>query len=57
MARNKELEDGLKMMAEDFRLPGGGRMKLSRLVAKHLGWFEAAQRRRRTQGCRGNRRI
>ncbi|MDU0954219.1 MAG: hypothetical protein E6614_02420 [Bradyrhizobium sp.] len=45
MAKNKELEAGLKAMAEDFHLPGGGRMKLSRLVDEHLGWFAAAERR------------
>lgn len=45
MTSNKELEAGLKAMAEDFHLPGGGRMKLSRLAADHLGWFHAAERR------------
>jgi hypothetical protein len=33
MVDNKELESGLKAMAEDFHLPGGGHKKLSRLVA------------------------
>lgn len=45
MANNKELEAGLSEMAEDFHLPGGGQMKLSRLVAEHLDWFDAAERR------------
>lgn len=45
MANNKELEAGLKAMKEDFDLPGGGRKKLSQLVAGHLRWFDAAQRR------------
>jgi hypothetical protein len=45
MARDKELETGLRRMSEDFYLPGGGRMKLSRLVAEHLGWFDVAERR------------
>lgn len=45
MVSNKELETGLKAMAEDFHLPGGARKKLSRLVAGHLWWFEAAERR------------
>jgi hypothetical protein len=45
MARNSELESGLRTMAEDFHLPAGGRMKLSRLVAEHLDWFDAAERR------------
>jgi hypothetical protein len=45
MVDNKELESGLKPMAEDFRLPGGGHKKLSRLVAGHMHWFDAAERR------------
>ena len=45
MASNKELEAGLKAMAADFRLPADGRLKLSKLVAGHLHWFEAAERR------------
>lgn len=45
MTNNKVLEAGLSAIAEDFHLPGGGRKKLSRLVAGHLGWFDAAERR------------
>jgi hypothetical protein len=45
MANNKELEAGLRAMTEDFHLPGGGRMKLSQLVGRHLHWFDAAERR------------
>jgi hypothetical protein len=45
MADNKELESGLKAMAEDFLLPGGGHKKLSQLVAGHMHWFDAAGRR------------
>lgn len=45
MANNKELEAGLRKIAENFHLPGGGQMKLSRLVAEHLDWFDAAERR------------
>jgi len=45
MANNKELEAGLRAMTEDFHLPGGGRKKLSQLVAGHLHWFDAAERR------------
>lgn len=45
MTSNKELETGLRAIAEDFHLPGGGRKKLSRLVAGHLAWFDAAERR------------
>lgn len=45
MASNKELEAGLKAMLEDYHLPAGGRKKLSQLVAEHLAWFDAAERR------------
>jgi hypothetical protein len=45
MVDNKELESGLKAMAEDFHLPGGGHKKLSQLVASHMHWFDAAERR------------
>lgn len=45
MVSKKELETRLKLMAEDFHLPGGGRMKLSRLVVRHLWWFDAAEQR------------
>ena len=45
MLSNKELEAGLKAMTEDFHLPNGGRKRLSRLVASHLWWFDAAERR------------
>lgn len=45
MASSKELQAGLKAMAEDFHLPGGGRMKLSKLIARHLAWFDVAERR------------
>jgi hypothetical protein len=45
MVSNKELEAGLKAMAEDFHLPGGARKRLSRLVAGHLWWFDAAEQR------------
>jgi hypothetical protein len=45
MISNKELEAGLKAMAEDFHLPGGARKKLSRLAAEHLWWFDAAEQR------------
>lgn len=45
MISNKELEAGLRAMAEDFHLPGGGRKKLSRLVVGHMWWFDAAEQR------------
>lgn len=45
MAINSDIEGRLRAIVEDFRLPGGGLMKLSRLVANHLDWFEAAEAR------------
>jgi hypothetical protein len=45
MASNKELEVGLKVMVEDYHLPGGGRKKLSQLVGGNLAWFDSAERR------------
>lgn len=39
------LEAGPAIMAENFRFPCGGQMMLSRLVARHLDWFDAAERR------------
>lgn len=45
MTGNKEIESGLKAMARDFQLPGGGRKKLVRLIAEYLWWFEAAEER------------
>ena len=45
MVTIKELEAGLKAMAEEFHLPGGARKKLSRLVMGHLWWFDAAEQR------------
>jgi hypothetical protein len=45
MSRNSTLEAGLKRIADDYHLPGGGRKKLSQLVAEHLDWFDAAEKR------------
>src|SRR5215471_9278834 len=49
MVDNKELESGLKAMAEDFHLPGGGHKKLSQLVAGHDQGFDRrrGERKRR----------
>src|SRR5215472_12949584 len=52
MVDNKELESGLKAMAEDFHLPGGGHKKLSQPVAGHMHWFDAAERRGMGWLCR-----
>ena len=45
MPTRKEIEAGLKAIAEDFNLPGGGQKKLARLVEDHLGWFDAVEAR------------
>jgi hypothetical protein len=45
MATSKEIEAGAKAIAEDLRLPGGGLKKLARVIADHLGWFDAAEAR------------
>jgi hypothetical protein len=42
---SKEIEAGLKAISEDFNLPGGGQMMLSRLVQDHLGWFDVVEAR------------
>jgi hypothetical protein len=45
MAKKSDLETGLRTMAEDFVLPGGGHVKLARLVTMHLNWFDTATER------------
>jgi hypothetical protein len=45
MAKKSELEAGLEAMAQDFVLLGGGRLRIARLVANHLNWFDAAEAR------------
>jgi hypothetical protein len=45
MVTNKELEAGLKAIAEDFRLPGGDGRSCRLLVTGHLAWFDTAERR------------
>lgn len=42
MARKSALEAGLEAMAQDFALPGGGKLKIARLVRAHLDWFDLA---------------
>ena len=42
MAGKSELEAGLEAMARDFVLPGGGKLKVARLVSTHLDWFDLA---------------
>jgi hypothetical protein len=45
VATSKEIEAGLKAITEDFNLPGGGQMMLSRLVQDHLCWFDVVEAR------------
>jgi len=45
MCRNKSIELELGALQLDFYLPGGGKMKLARLVRRHLSWFAAAEHR------------
>ena len=47
MARpgDKELVEGAKAIAEDLKLPGGGSVKLARIIDRHLDWFDAARAR------------
>jgi len=40
-----EIEAGAKVVAEDFRLPGGGQKKLAKVVGDHLAWFDAVEAR------------
>lgn len=47
---NKQIEAGVKAIAEDMAIPGGGRKKLARLVANHLDWFDAVEARGLTWG-------
>ncbi len=45
MAKNKDLESGARIVAEDFKLPGGRRKAVAKLVKDHLSWFDAAKAR------------
>lgn len=47
MARSgdKELLGGAKAIAEDVKLPGGGSVKLARIIDRHLEWFDTARAR------------
>lgn len=44
-AKNKDLEAGARVIAEDFRLPAGRRKAIAKLVRDHLDWFGAAEAR------------
>jgi hypothetical protein len=45
MAKSNEIEAGVRAIAEDLRLPGGGQKKLARVVRNHLDWFDMAEDR------------
>lgn len=45
MAKNKEIEAGARIVAEDFKFPGGRRKAVAKLVRDHLDWFTAAETR------------
>lgn len=42
MAKNKDIEAGARIIAEDFKLPGGRRKAVARLVRDNPSWFDAA---------------
>lgn len=50
MLTDRQIDAGAKALAADMALPGGGRKKLARLVADHLGWFDAVEARGLTWG-------
>ena len=45
MAKDKDIESGARAIAEDFKLPGGRRKAVAKLVRHHLSWFDAAKDR------------
>jgi hypothetical protein len=45
MAKNKDIESGARIVAEDFKLPGGRRKAVAKLVRDHLNWFDTAKAR------------
>jgi hypothetical protein len=45
MESDRKIKLGAKAIADDLHLPGGGRKMLSRVVAHHLEWFDAAEAR------------
>jgi hypothetical protein len=45
MAKNKDIESGARIVAEDFKLPGGRRKAVAKLVKDHLSWFDVAKAR------------
>jgi len=45
MESDRKIKLGAKAIVDDLHLPGGGRKMLSRVVARHLEWFDAAEAR------------
>ncbi len=45
MRRNKDIEAGARDVAADFKLPGGRRKKLAKLLKDNWSWFDAAEAR------------
>jgi hypothetical protein len=45
MAKDKDIESGARAIADDFKLPGGRRKAVAKLVRHHLSWFDAAKDR------------
>ena len=45
MVTSDEIEAGAKLIAEEFRLPGGSMKMLTRVVEDHLDWFDKAEAR------------
>jgi hypothetical protein len=45
MESDRKIKLGAKAIADDLHLPDGGRKMLSRVVADHLEWFDAAEAR------------
>jgi hypothetical protein len=43
--KDKDIESGARAIAEDFKLPGGRRKAVAKLVRHHLSWFDAAKDR------------
>jgi len=42
---DEDLLKGAQAIAADMKLPDGGRIKLARIIAGHLDWFERARER------------
>ncbi len=43
--RDQELIEGAQAIAQELMLPNGRRLKIAKVIDRHLSWFEAARRR------------